>query len=76
VSVDGSSVAGLSYDAADQVVGRPYNTAGHGYDATNDLTGTTTGQSRAYTQALAADQPPIRIGIEGVPYWIVCCRNC
>jgi YD repeat-containing protein len=59
VTVDGTAVLTNTYDAADQVVGWTYDAAGnltndgttsYGYDATNDLTGTTTtGQSRAYT---------------------------
>jgi RHS repeat-associated protein len=59
VTVDGTAVLTDTYDAADQVVGWTYDAAGnltndgttsYGYDATNDLTGTTTtGQSRAYS---------------------------
>ncbi len=58
VTVDGTPILTNTYDAADQVVGWTYDNAGnltndgttsYSYDATNDLTGTTTGaQTNAY----------------------------
>jgi RHS repeat-associated protein len=59
VTVNGTPLLTNTYDAADQVAGWTYDGAGnltsdgvtsYSYDATNDLTATTTtGQSRAYT---------------------------